>query len=62
MSTFAGISLGFSPADNTRIELGYNFDGFNDDDFESGNYTHQGPYINFNYLLDNSLLKTLGAD
>lgn len=57
VSGFAGLSLGFTPAKNTRIELGYNFDGFSDDDFSGQNYTHQGPYISLNYLLDQSLLK-----
>lgn len=57
VSGFAGLSLGFTPAKNTRVELGYNFDGFDDDDFSGQNYTHQGPYISLNYLLDQSLLK-----
>ena len=54
---FAGLSVGFSPTKNTRLELGYNMHGFSDDDFENENYTHSGPYININYLLDQSLLK-----
>ena len=57
VSGFAGLSLGFTPAKNTRVELGYNFDGFSDEDFSGQNYTHQGPYISLNYLLDQSLLK-----
>jgi len=57
VSGFAGLSVGFSPAKNTRIELGYNVDGFRDDDFSSQNHTHQGPYISLNYLLDQSLLR-----
>jgi len=58
-SSYAGVSLGFTPAENTRIELGYNFEGFDDDDFSSSHYTRQGPYISLNYLLDQSLLKKL---
>jgi hypothetical protein len=60
-STYAGISLGFSPVDNTRIEVGYNFGGLDDDDFSNANYTHEGPYISLNYLLDQSLLHKLGV-
>ena len=60
-SAFAGLSLGFTPAKNTRVELGYNFNGFNDDDFSGQNYTHQGPYISLNYLLDQSLLKVFDS-
>ena len=61
ISTYAGVSVGFSPVDNTRIEVGYNFDGFDDDDFGNANYTHEGPYISLNYLLDQSLLRKLGV-
>ena len=57
VSGVAGLSLGFTPAKNTRVEIGYNVDGFSDDDFSGQNYTHQGPYISLNYLLDQSLLK-----
>ena len=55
-SDFAGVSIGVSPTKNMRVELGYNMEGFNDDDFNNENFTHQGPYINLNYLLDQSLL------
>jgi len=61
-SSYAGISLGFTPAENTRIEVGYNFDGFNDGDFANANYTHKGPFVSLNYLLDQSLLNKLGVD
>jgi len=57
VSGFAGVSLGFTPVKHTRVELGYNIQGFNDDDFSGQNYTHQGPYISLNYLLDQSILK-----
>ena len=58
-SYYAGVSLGFTPAENTRVELGYNFDGFSDEDFSSSEYTREGPYISLNYMLDQSLLKKL---
>jgi len=56
-SDFAGLSVGFAASKNTRLEVGYNMHGFNDDDFANENYTHSGPYININYLFDQSLLK-----
>ncbi len=56
-SDFAGLSVGFAASKNTRLEIGYNMHGFNDDDFANENYTHSGPYININYLFDQSLLK-----
>jgi opacity protein-like surface antigen len=58
-SFFSGIAAGFSPDDNMRIEAGYNFSGFYDDDFDSGHYTHEGPYIDLNYRLDQELVKSL---
>ena len=61
-SSYAGLSLGFSPAENTRIEVGFNFEGFDDDDFVSSHYTRQGPYISLNYMLDQSLLKKLNKN
>ncbi len=56
---FAGLSVGFNPVTNTRVEVGYNFSGFEDEDFDSGHYTHQGPYIDFNYKLDQDLMQEL---
>lgn len=58
-SFFSGVAVGFSPDKNIRIEAGYNFSGFHDDDFDSGQYTHQGPYIDLNYRLDQQLIESL---
>lgn len=59
---YAGISVGFTPVENARIEFGYNLEGFHDDDFPDSHYTHEGPYISLNYMLDQSLLKHLKRD
>lgn len=47
-----GISVGYSPANNIWLNAGYNFEGYYDNDFDDSAYTHQGPYIQFNYRLN----------
>ena len=37
-----GASVGWSPISDTWLELGYNIDGFNDDDFAQSEYTAKG--------------------
>ena len=41
------------------ISVGYNFDGFRDDDFEASRYTAQGPYIKFRMKADQDTFKDL---
>jgi hypothetical protein len=45
----AGVSIGMTPAKNAWIELGYNFEGFDDKDFDDNNYKRKGAYTNFRY-------------
>ncbi len=47
--TVAGISIGMTPAKNAWIELGYNFEGFNDEDFDNNNFKQKGAYTSFRY-------------
>lgn len=47
-----GLSVGYSFARNTWLSLGYNFDGFDDDDFTGAGYTAAGPYIKFRFGFD----------
>ena len=53
----AGVSVGMTPAKNAWIELGYNFSGFDDDDFDKNSYKHKGPYASFRYKFDQDSLK-----
>ena len=47
-----GPSIGFTPADNVWISLGYNMSGFEDEDFAAAEYREQGAYIQFRMKLD----------
>ena len=47
--SLAGVSLGITPAKNAWVELGYNFEGFDDKDFDENNYKHKGVYLSFRY-------------
>ncbi|MEM1261884.1 MAG: OmpA family protein [Pseudomonadota bacterium] len=57
----AGVSVGFTVADNTRLTLGYNVVGFDDPDFSLGNYTVAGPYLRFVLKADQETLKRLAG-
>ena len=45
----AGVSLGMRPTKNIWLEQGYNFEGFDDDDFDDSSYKHEGAYLSFRY-------------
>jgi len=49
IEALAGVSVGVTPAENTWLSLGYNFQGFYDKDFDKSDYKRQGPYVNFHY-------------
>lgn len=57
-----GVSVGHSPWRNVWVSLGYNFDGFQDDDFAGAHYTAQGPFMRFRLKVDqHSVRDYLGA-
>jgi hypothetical protein len=47
-----GPSLGFSPLLNSWITVGYNLDGFRDDDFSAADYTAEGPWVRLRFKFD----------
>ena len=51
-----GVSVGVTPAKNAWVELGYNFEGFNDEDFDDNNYKRKGAYLSFRYKFDQDSL------
>ncbi len=57
-----GVDLGFSPARNFWISLGYNFRGFDDRDFAAGRQQQQGPYLQLRMKLDQDTFKDLRLD
>ena len=53
----AGASIGMSPSKNMWIELGYNFEGFDDKDFDNNNYNSEGVYFDFRYKFDQKAIR-----
>lgn len=47
-----GLSVGVSPRKNIWLSLGYNFEGFSDEDFNDSEYTSEGAFIQFRYRAD----------
>ncbi|HEY5806748.1 MAG TPA: hypothetical protein VIT67_02205, partial [Povalibacter sp.] len=57
--TAVGVDVGITVARNVWISVGYNFDGFRDDDFEASRYTAQGPFIKLRMKADQESFKDL---
>jgi|SaaInlV_100m_DNA_5_1039725.scaffolds.fasta_scaffold01932_2 uncharacterized repeat protein (TIGR01451 family) len=47
-----GASVGYSPIQNTWLELGYNLEGFTDPDFDAAAWTDKGVYFSVRYKFD----------
>jgi len=47
-----GPSAGFAPAKNVWLSLGYNFAGFEDEDFAAAEYSASGPYLKLRIKFD----------
>ena len=61
MDWSAGLSVGHSFAKNVWLSLGYNFAGFEDEDFAQARYTVNGPYIQFRIKFDQESIKQLAT-
>jgi uncharacterized repeat protein (TIGR01451 family) len=57
----SGVSVGHSFARNVWLSVGYNFDGFRDDDFSGANYTAQGVYLKCRAKFDQNTARQLLA-
>ena len=57
-----GLDVGMTPARNVWVSIGYNFAGFEDDDFTASRYTAQGPYLKFRMKADQDTFKDLSLD
>ncbi len=57
METVAGVSVGVAPVKNAWAELGYNFEGFDDEDFDKSNFKRKGPYVDFRYKFNQDTIK-----
>ena len=54
-----GPSVGFTPVDNTWISLGWNIEGFRDDDFEAAEFSRDGPFIKLRVKFDQNTARGL---
>jgi uncharacterized repeat protein (TIGR01451 family) len=54
-----GFDVGVTVARNVWISIGYNFQGFRDDDFEASRYIAQGPFLKFRMKADQETFKDL---
>ena len=52
----AGMSVGYNVMQNMWVSLGYNFIGFEDDDFVGADYTAKGPFLKLRMKFDQDLL------
>ena len=54
-----GVDIGINAARNLWLAVGYNFEGFRDDEFDATRYTAKGPYIRFRFKTDQDTLRDL---
>ena len=56
-----GADVGYNIGKNMWLTLGYNFEGFDDDDFAAARYTSAGPFLRFTFKADQHLLKRIAG-
>jgi opacity protein-like surface antigen len=56
-----GVDVGYNVGNNMWLTLGYNFEGFDDDDFREARYTAAGPFLRFTIKADQHLLKRIAG-
>jgi uncharacterized repeat protein (TIGR01451 family) len=62
MDHSTGVDVGITLMKNMWISLGYNFEGFRDDDFSGSRHTAQGPYLKIRIKADQDTFKDLNLD
>jgi uncharacterized repeat protein (TIGR01451 family) len=48
----SGLSTGYNVVENAWVSVGYNFMGFEDEDFSRADFTAQGPFVQFRFKFD----------
>jgi len=56
-----GLSFGYTVTRNVWLSLGYNFDGFQDDDFSENEYTSEGVFLKYRFKFDQYSARDLKA-
>jgi flagellar motor protein MotB len=54
-----GVDVGVNVATNLQLRIGYNFSGFEDEDFSRNRYTAEGPFVSFSLKADQASLRDL---
>lgn len=54
-----GISVGHTLFKNAWLSLGYNITGFQDEDFSAGDFTAQGPFVQFRLKFDQQSVREM---
>ncbi len=54
-----GASLGWNAFENAWISAGYNFIGFEDEDFSEAGFTAQGPFVRYRLKFDQMSVREL---
>ena len=54
-----GPSVGYRPTDDIWVSVGWNIQGFEDDDFEAAEYSREGPYVKMRVKFDETTIKGL---
>ena len=54
-----GPSIGYTPAKNVWLSLGYNVEGYTDEDFEAAEYSRDGVYIKLRFKFDEDTARDL---
>jgi uncharacterized repeat protein (TIGR01451 family) len=54
-----GLSIGIRPVKNLWTSIGFNFEGFIDNDFSAANYTAHGVYLKLRFKADQDTLSSL---
>ena len=55
-----GVTLGVNVVKDLRVAVGYNFEGFKDDDFSRGEHWDKGFFLAFHWKFDESIFGILG--
>gem|GEM_PF-537748 len=58
MQYSSGLSIGHNLFDDAWVSVGYNFVGFDDDDFVAAEYTSRGPFLKVRLKFDESVSKS----
>ena len=54
-----GVSVGYTMFKNAWVSLGYNFTGFDDEDFSAADYTAEGPFAKFRLKFDQKSVREM---